>query len=803
MNAQLDDDIADRWASQLGLALSGMFAERDQPFGEAKHYALLDGITASFGLSVDPNSSEQNFSEVSSYAWSSNLRKHVVISDTQAKVISVSRPGNIEKYSLSTVNGQLERFLEYLSQDRQIPSTTVVEHVVGLLDKYRRAAQKHSRYDRDRLAMHALLLDLAIQSEGDVAEDVAATRYNVAWAKDAEVFNLIGKVRNFGEFPVPGNSLFANLAIRHAGGAIFQKITAALTLLPQIDLFTETQEAQFGTPQSLRMGGYFTPAGLARSLAEASIRDKIHAPAIRICDPACGSGVFLSEALRALSRAGYKGRVELVGRDILATAVEIANFVVRSAALDFGLDRVEIDVQVADSLNSGFGEGYDIVLMNPPYRAWEQSSSEDRECIREALGNSFSGKPDLSLAFANKALESLSESGVLAALLPVGVLTADYSRKWREQLCDKSLISLVGTLGDHYLFDYAMVNVAVVIAQKNSDAVAEANQTTMLWASQDAKASSNALRAIRKSGYRPLPSGERQSSWRTYKIRQSELSTRMNWAPTAFGSEDVISTLRARNFPNVEGLFKVQQGIRAGSRQAFIMPISELLELPEAERIGFRPVAEKDGIYQFEVRRDAVIFYADSLDAPIVDEDDLKRRFPNYFARYILPNREALLRRPRGVKLWDLSWSRAWLRKPEPKIVSRMFLGRRQMGFAVDEDGDLAVVQGYGWRPIWKEIAPRSSHEDKLVILYVYAFLLSSELFYDLVRTVSVNIAGGQFDLAPKYINDIPLPSWSSIKSTMGSKLDSIVTVRELASIFSEQPEELERFARTAFSISQ
>src|SRR6478672_4114048 len=55
-----------------------------------------------------------------------------------------------------------------------------------------------------------------------------------------------------------------------------------------------------------------------------------HAPALRT-DPACGSGIFLCEVLRALERHNYQGHVDLIGLDVSATAIAMERF-----ALDRG-----------------------------------------------------------------------------------------------------------------------------------------------------------------------------------------------------------------------------------------------------------------------------------------------------------------------------------------------------------------------------------------------------------------------------------------------------------------------------------
>lgn len=797
MNAQPDHSLAERWSQNLGLALSKLFGNADAPFSGSRHYALLDGVTASFCLSLADQGELPNLQDATSYAWSSNVRKHVMVDQHGVSVVSVARPNQVEKYPANRIENQLESFLDYLSGDRQLPNISVVEHVLGVLDHYRGLANERGL--TDDIALSSLLLDVAASSTR--SENFADTANKFGLHHVADATPLIEQVRNSHRFDggaIEKPALLSGLAIRHAGGAIFQRVTAELTVSPQRDLFRGLLLASTGRPQSLTQGGYFTPPGLARSLSEAGIASLLRLPRIRICDPACGSGAFLSEVLRALERAHYIGEIVLVGRDINPTAVTIANFVVQSAKMDFNRDSITIDIRLADSLTADAEGPYDLVLMNPPFRSWEQCSNDQREIIRHILGRDLSGKPDLSLAFAEKALVSLADGGVLATLLPIGVLTADYSRPWRARISETTQIDLVGALGDHHIFDYALVNVATLVTRKIPPSRAYSHKTMMLWANQDARASSNALRDLRKFSYAQHANADAGELWRTYLLSQFELTTRSNWAPTAFGREGMIEVLRGR-FPPLGKLFKVHQGIRTGSRDAFVISEAEFRNLPPAEQAAFRPVAEKDDISKLSIDSRSYVFYADNLDDPITGEEEFKRRFPTYFESKILPNKSTLSSRPRGVNLWSLSWSRSWLRRPEPKIVSRMFIGRRQLGFAVDHVGHYAIVQGYGWVPVWKEIGPRLTAETKLKALYVYSFLFASEIFFDMVRTVSVNIAGGQFDLAPKYIDSLPVPTWSAIEAAVGPQLSSMAAIYQLRESFLAHPAELERFARSVF----
>jgi type I restriction-modification system DNA methylase subunit len=798
---QVQIPLEQGWSSKLGLALSHLFGEVDQPFegGGGQHFALLDGVTASFSLSI---SDDEPSAFAPAWAWSAYLRKHVwVEKDDYVFVSSVARPqSEPEKYSLRSVEANLDRFLEYLSNDRQSPKETVVDQALANLDHLRQLAFTQRDDAESTLALHAFLLKVARSIDPNLPPPELAEKYalNTDNARDIEQL-LQDSALDFGANDSTLR-LHYGVAVRHAGGAIFQRATAQLTQLPQGDLFSGTQAFTIGPSASLRQGGYFTPPGLARSLAEAAIVDKLNRSYLRICDPACGSGVFLAEVLRALQRNGYRGRVELIGRDILDHAIEIAKFVVKCAANDFDSQLVSINIARANALEQSVAHDCDIVLMNPPFRSWEQSSAQDKENIRTALGPHFAGKPDLSLAFADMALKLLSNEGTLATLLPVGVLSADYAKRWRSYISNNAAISMIASLGDHYIFSFAVVNVAALVIRKQQSASARIRKAMMMWASEDPRASAAALRGLRKGKYAE-ESVDSSSTWRIYRLPQSELVNRQNWMPSASAHENLIAELRSRQLPRLGQLFKVRQGIRTGAREVFVLTAEQCRQLPSVERNAFRPIVEKDGILQFQISSPTYVFYADTLSVPIVDDADFKDRFPQYFEQYVTPCLDMLRARPSGVKIWQLSRSRTWLQKMEPRIVSRMFIGRQQFGFAVDERGDRAVVQGYGWVPNWKAIGVGSSNDDRLMALHAYAYLFSSELFLNLVQSVSVNIAGGQYDLAPKYIDTLPLPQWDAVRQAARGGLRDLEQTDALGDIFLKNPLELQRFAHTAFGL--
>lgn len=85
-------------------------------------------------------------------------------------------------------------------------------------------------------------------------------------------------------------------------------------------------------------------------------------------------------------------------------------------------------------------------------------------------------------------------------------------------------------------------------------------------------------------------------------------------------------------------------------------------------------------------------------------------------------------------------------------------------GFAADVPGQLAIVQGFGWNPTNRLEQSITTLPDTIRELQspnlvgAYAAFFNTRLFNTLISAVSPQVAGGQFDLSPRYVNQIPLP---------------------------------------------
>src|SRR5690606_17498703 len=127
---------------------------------------------------------------------------------------------------------------------------------------------------------------------------------------------------------------------------------------------------------------------------------------LQILDPACGSAEFLREILRQLKINNYQGKVEITGWDISEIACEMSRFVLNYENLSEWNGEVKINIILKDSLTYDWSieKEKDIVLLNPPFRAYE-NQGDNKQLILKELKGIAKGQPDMAAAFWKKAAE--------------------------------------------------------------------------------------------------------------------------------------------------------------------------------------------------------------------------------------------------------------------------------------------------------------------------------------------------------------------------------------------------------------
>jgi hypothetical protein len=217
-------------------------------------------------------------------------------------------------------------------------------------------------------------------------------------------------------------------------------------------------------------------------------------------------------------------------------------------------------------------------------------------------------------------------------------------------------------------------------------------------------------------------------------------------------------------------VFDIKQGVRLGN-DVFIVSKEYVQKLEKNERRFFRPAVMNLSISDASLNDDYYVFYPYSEGLPdIQSEEDLARRVPTYFQESLEPARAKLASRKSLAKAnlnwWELLWHRSWQTKRSPKIVSKYFGGIRS--FAFDHTGDFVAVVGSAWL-LEKGAIPLAITDEE--VYFAYLAFLSSAISYDLIKYVSIQVSGGQWDLSNKYLKNLLIPNLAKLDPTQLEEL--------------------------------
>ncbi len=232
---------------------------------------------------------------------------------------------------------------------------------------------------------------------------------------------------------------------------------------------------------------------------------------LKICDPACGSGAFLNQALEYLisehkstaQQIVYFGDLtatedieksilehNLYGVDINEEAVEIARLSLwlRTASKGRKLTNLTEKIKVGNSLISDksvdegafdwkaeFAEvfehgGFDVIIGNPPYVRQEMLGVQAKSYFAKNYAT-YHGMADLYVFFVERGYELLKPNGKFSYIFPNKWMRAGYGKALRKYLLDKRIDEIID-FGDLPVFEDA-TTYPIILSMTRADAVDE------------------------------------------------------------------------------------------------------------------------------------------------------------------------------------------------------------------------------------------------------------------------------------------------------------------------------------------
>ena len=277
---------------------------------------------------------------------------------------------------------------------------------------------------------------------------------------------------------------------------ILDAVTAATAdLPPSAHALGTLLESVMDPDDRTRAGAFFTPPDVAAALVE-RILGPINVETPRVCDPACGCGIFLEAAAMFLIARGVTPREAvtrcLAGADRSGAAISICRLVLWRLAddatldpavlhdtirvgdsmlgtdgrLGIGDDRDELDAWCAEQYGPNLaalspihwhvdfarpdarsdqgseGPGFDAVMGNPPFlnqlAGDTARGSGERSLVRARLDNAVSGYADAASCFLVLASRLTRDGGRFGMIQPISLLGARDAAGARRALTESA-----------------------------------------------------------------------------------------------------------------------------------------------------------------------------------------------------------------------------------------------------------------------------------------------------------------------------------------------------------------------------
>lgn len=221
---------------------------------------------------------------------------------------------------------------------------------------------------------------------------------------------------------------------------------------------------QFASDSGQKAGEFYTPQPVSTLMTKIILHGKENQKGFSVYDPTMGSGSLL---LNVKKFSNEPGTISYYGQELNTSTYNLA----RMNMILHGVDTANQHLNNADTLDQDWPTdeptNFDGVLMNPPYSAKWSADKGFLDDPRFSPYGVLAPKSKADLAFLLHGYYHLKDSGVMAIVLPHGVLFRGNSEgKIRKILLDSGAIDTVIGLPANIFFN-TTIPTTVIILKKN------------------------------------------------------------------------------------------------------------------------------------------------------------------------------------------------------------------------------------------------------------------------------------------------------------------------------------------------
>lgn len=487
---------------------------------------------------------------------------------------------------------------------------------------------------------------------------------------------------------------------------------------------------------------------------------------ITICDPACGSGAFLNQALDFLIKEHryideLKAKVlggglilsdientilenNIYGVDLNEESVEIAKLSLwlRTAQPRRKLNDLSNNIKCGNSLidsktvagdkafiwQQEFPQifdkgGFDVIIGNPPYV--RQELFKDIKPYLEKHYKCYNSVADLYTYFIEKGINLMNERGLFSFILPNKFLKATYGKQIRKVIKEESNLELLFDFDDYPVFADATTYPIIYVLNKNK----EDNKKSFVYSEINKRtSSSDPINTLETNKVDVLFGSLTDDSWNFVPLKNQKLLEKIK--------NDTISLSEF-----VDG--KINRGVLTGKNEVFIFNESKKQELVSngASDEIIKPILLGSAIkrYYIDYDNDYILFTRRGLDInkyPVI----LEYLTPFYEVLKPRNNGEQIGRKAGPYKWFEIQDNIAYYKDfEEVKIVYPRT--NNQCNFQLDSNGYYLSDNNFYIKNGSKDLLG----------------LLNSKLIFFYLKNICTTLQGGYYDFRRDKIDTIPI----------------------------------------------